>query len=122
MEKVSNKENGLFNYQNYASNGFLGYDPNGDYIYTKGQAYGAEQWQLRSDESATDGHRQIVIYADYGKKYLAIVNGKLTGVSNPNSDCLWIVEWQHLISAFTIKDIQTFVFSLVIRSTCLYYL
>lgn len=92
MEIQANKEEGIYNYKNFSSNGFLGYDPNGDYIYTKGQAYGAEQWKLIIDENASSGEREIVIFADYGKKYLAIINGQLTGVSTPCQECIWVVE------------------------------
>ena len=69
-----------------------GYDPNGDYIYTKVQHYGAEEWQLISDESSADGRRTVVIFANYGKKYLAIRGGKLTGVSQVDDDCKWILD------------------------------
>lgn len=89
---MADKESRIFNYKNFASNGFLGYDPNGDYIYTKGQAYGAEQWKLIADEESHSGEREIVIYADYGQRYLAIINGRLTGVSSKTNDCIWIVE------------------------------
>ena len=71
---------------------FSGYDPNGDYIYTKGQHYGAEEWKLIADESMSTGERAVVIFANFGKKYLAIRNGKLTGVSNKDKDCVWILD------------------------------
>eukprot|EP00794_Sanderia_malayensis_P014117 gene14117-15593_t len=86
----SNKE--IHYYKNYATNGYLGYDPNGDYIYTKGQHYGAEEWHLISDEKVSTGERAVVIFAVYGKKYLAIRNGKLTGVSQKSDDCIWILD------------------------------
>jgi len=79
-------------FKNYATNGYLGYDPNGDYIYTKGQHYGAEEWILKADEKSTDGRRAVVLFANYGKKYLAIRNGKLTGVANYSQDCVWILD------------------------------
>ncbi|XP_065054664.1 uncharacterized protein LOC135683358 isoform X2 [Rhopilema esculentum] len=85
-----NKE--IFYYKNYATNGYLGYDPNGDYIYTKAQHYGAEEWKLIADESMSTGERAVVIFANYGKKYLAIRNGKLTGVANKDKDCVWILD------------------------------
>ena len=49
----------------------LGYDPNGDYLYTKAQNYGAEEWSLHVDDTDTSGRRAVVIYAEFGKKYLA---------------------------------------------------
>ena len=57
----------------------IGYDPNGDYIYTKAQHYGAEEWILKADEQSSDGRRGVVLFANFGKKYLAIRDGKLTG-------------------------------------------
>ena len=69
-----------------------GYDPNGDYIYTKAQHYGAEEWILKADDQSTDGRRAVVLFANFGKKYLAIRNGKLTGVSSYKEDCVWILD------------------------------
>ena len=69
-----------------------GYDPNGDYIYTKGQHYGAEEWILKADEQSTDGRRAVVLFANFGKKYLAIRNGELTGVAGYSEDCVWILD------------------------------
>ncbi|EDO39316.1 predicted protein [Nematostella vectensis] len=88
--KIDDKE--ITFYKNYATNGYLGYDPNGDYIYTKGQRYGAEEWKIVADETSHDGKRAVVLFANYGKKYLAIRNGKLTGVNSKNDDCIWILE------------------------------
>ncbi|KAJ7387294.1 hypothetical protein OS493_004274 [Desmophyllum pertusum] len=79
-------------FKNYATNGYLGYDPNGDYIYTKGQHYGAEEWILKSDDQSTDGRRAVVLFANFGKRYLAIRSGKLTGVSSYSEDCVWILD------------------------------
>lgn len=79
-------------FKNYATNGYLGYDPNGDYIYTKAQHYGAEEWILKADEQSTDGRRAVVLHAKFGNKYLAIRNGKLTGVSKYSEDCVWILD------------------------------
>ena len=47
---------------------FKGYDPNGDYTYTKAQHYGAEEWILMADENDNTGRRAVVIFANYGKK------------------------------------------------------
>ena len=69
-----------------------GYDPNGDYIYTKAEHYGAEEWSLQSDNTDESGRRAVVIYAQYGKKYLAIKNGQLTGLSSVGPDCRWYLE------------------------------
>jgi len=79
-------------FKNYATHGYLGYDPNGDYIYTKAQHYGAEEWILKADDQSTDGQRAVVLFANFGKKYLAIRNGKLTGVSSYSEDCVWILD------------------------------
>ncbi|KAM7438077.1 hypothetical protein ABFA07_012383 [Porites harrisoni] len=89
-EKQSKSEIHFF--KNYATNGYLGYDPNGDYIYTKGQHYGAEEWILKADEQSTDGRRAVVLFANFGKKYLAIRNGELTGVAGYSEDCVWILD------------------------------
>lgn len=79
-------------FKNYATNGYLGYDPNGDYIYTKAQHYGAEEWLLKADDQSSDGRRAVVLFANFGKKYLAVRNGKLTGVSSYSEDCVWILD------------------------------
>ncbi len=91
VEEQKEPKSGLYQYKNYSTKQFLGYDPNGDYVYTKGQAYGAENWQLSADEQSEGGDRNVVIFADYGKKFLAIVNGKLTGVSTRDENCIWVI-------------------------------
>ncbi|CAH1775336.1 unnamed protein product [Owenia fusiformis] len=88
----SKKGSEVYFYKNFHSNGYLGYDPNGDYIYTKGQHYGAEEWNIIADETCSTGERSVVLFAAYGKKYLAIRNGKFTGVSKPGDDCIWILD------------------------------
>lgn len=79
-------------YKNYSSNGYLGYDANGDYTYTKAQHYGAEEWTLMADDQSTSGERTVVLFANYGKKYLAVRNGKFTGVGSYAEDCIWILD------------------------------
>lgn len=69
-----------------------GYDPDGDYTYTKAQHYGAEEWLLQSDSTDDTGKRAVVIFANYGKKYLAIKDGKLTGVGKVTPECRWYLE------------------------------
>ncbi|CAD5124205.1 unnamed protein product [Dimorphilus gyrociliatus] len=92
IEERKEKNSPIYFYKNYSSNGYLGYDPNGNYIYTKGQHYGAEEWQLIADETSTNGERAVIIFANYGKKYLAIRNGKLTGVADKQDDCIWYLD------------------------------
>ncbi|XP_066910176.1 uncharacterized protein [Clytia hemisphaerica] len=79
-------------FKNYSTNGYLGYDANGDYTYTKAQHYGAEEWTLKVDESDNTGKRAVVIFAVYGKKYLGIKNGKLSGFPSLNPACRWYLE------------------------------
>ena len=69
-----------------------GYDPDGDYTYTKAQHYGAEEWTLKTDETDQSGKRAVVIFACYGKKYLAIRNGKLIGLNSLTPECRWYLE------------------------------
>lgn len=89
---VEERNGEIYYYQNYATDGYLGYDPNGDYIYTKAQHYGAEEWKLIADDTMSTGERAVVIFANFGKKYLAIRGGKLTGVANKDKDCVWILD------------------------------
>lgn len=90
-ERKAEKDSIIF-FKNFSSNGYLGYDPNGDYIYTKAQHYGAEEWVIENDENDDSGRRAVVIFAIYGKRYLAIKGGKLTGVKNRDLDCKWFLE------------------------------
>jgi len=92
VEEKKGDKSGIHFFKNFKTDGYMGYDPNGDYIYTKEQHYGAEEWKLISDESSADGRRTVVIFANYGKKYLAIRGGKLTGVSQVDDDCKWILD------------------------------
>ena len=87
----SNKE--VVFYKNFATNMYLGYDANGDYIYTKSEHYGAEEWNLVAEDTSHNGERAVVIFACYGKRFLAVRNGKLTGVASRDADCVWILEW-----------------------------
>ena len=61
-------------------------------MYTKAQHYGAEEWTLKVDETDNTGKRAVVIFACYAKKYLAIRNGKLTGLKSVTPDCRWYLE------------------------------
>eukprot|EP01137_Pigoraptor_chileana_P014424 Opistho-2@69029 len=72
--------------KNVLTGGYLGYDPNGDYTYAKGQHFGAEEW-IVSTKSGVLG--AVVLFANYAQKYLAVVNGKLTGVSSQCPECVW---------------------------------
>ncbi|XP_074655014.1 uncharacterized protein LOC141908741 [Tubulanus polymorphus] len=92
VEERKSKGDGCYFYKNYASNGYLGYDPNGDYTYTKGQHYGAEEWSVAADTQSSSGEREVVLFALFGKKFLAIRNGKFTGVSTRSDDCVWVLE------------------------------
>lgn len=92
VEERDTNDKEIYYYKNFATNMFLGYDPNGDYIYTKGQHYGAEQWNLVCDDEGMNGERAVVLFACFGKKFLAVRNGKLTGVSKREKDCIWILD------------------------------
>lgn len=89
---VEERKGEIYFYKNYATNGYLGYDQNGDYTYTKAQHYGAEEWKLIADDRNSTGERAVVIFAIHGKKFLAIRNGKLTGVTSKSADCVWILD------------------------------
>lgn len=87
---VQEKGNGgIVYFKNYHTDGYLGYDPNGDYVYTKAQHYGAEEWIMTTNHDDDTGRRAVVIFANYGKKYLTVRNGKLTGVPTATRDCIW---------------------------------
>ena len=45
-----------------------------------------------SDEKSAGGERAVVILNNWGKQYLAIRNGKLTGASSRSDDCVWILD------------------------------
>ena len=89
VEEKQGKGSEIIFFKNFHTQGFLGYDPNGDYIYTKPDHYGAEEWILNTDESDDTGRRAVTIFANYGKKYLTIREGQLTGVDEFSSDCRW---------------------------------
>lgn len=91
-EKHKDKSTGIVYFKNFFSNGYLGFDPNGKYVYTKSQHYGAEEWILQVDETDNSGKRAVVIFANYGKQYLAIKNGKLTGIQQISPECRWYLE------------------------------
>ncbi len=92
MQKVP--ASGLYQFQNSRASEYLGYDPHGDYFYTKVNAYGAEDCRVtpvgpgpsKTDESF------VLLFADFGKKYLAIANGKLTGLNERTPECVWIIK------------------------------
>jgi len=87
--QVKEKGSEIVFFKNYATQGYLGYDPNGDYIYTKPDHYGAEEWLLMTDENDDTGKRAVIIFANYGKKYLTVRDGQLTGVDDVSTDCRW---------------------------------
>ena len=92
VQESKGKGSGIVFFKNYATGGYLGYDPNGDYVYTKAQHYGAEEWVLSTDETDDTGRRAVIIFANYGKKYLTVKNGKLTGVASKSRNCRWYLD------------------------------
>lgn len=92
VQELGDREKGIVYFKNYHTHGYLGYDPLWDYIYTKQEHYGAEEWRLETDETDDTGHRAVVIYAVYGKKYLTVKDGKLTGVDEQTENCRWYLE------------------------------
>eukprot|EP01137_Pigoraptor_chileana_P000573 Opistho-2@36966 len=89
IEEHQGKGSEILYFKNYVTGSYLGFDPNGDYVYTKSQHYGAEEWILTADETTSSGERSVVIFANYGKKHLAVVDGQLTGVSHHTPECVW---------------------------------
>jgi hypothetical protein len=89
VQESQGKGSEIVFFKNYHSQGYLGYDPNGDYIYTKPQHYGAEEWILMTDETDDTGKRAVIIFANYGKKYLTVRGDRLTGVDEVSTDCRW---------------------------------
>ena len=90
VEMQKDSASGLHQYRNNQSQGYLGYDPHCDFTYTKSQSYGAEDWQLTKEELSENDECCVVLFANYGEKFLGIVNGKLTGLSERTQDCVWV--------------------------------
>jgi len=89
IEERLTKGSEIVHFKNFHTNGYLGYDPNGDFVYTKPDHYGAEEWLLQTDESDDTGRRAVVLFANYGKRYLTIREGQLSGVEEFTPDCRW---------------------------------
>ena len=85
------KGSGIVFLRNYVTQGYLGYDPDGDCVYTKAQHHGAEEWILSTDEADDTGKRAVIFFSNYyyGKIYLTVKNGKLCGVARKSKDCRW---------------------------------
>lgn len=92
-QESKGKGTGIVFFKNYHTKCYLGYDPNGDYIYTKSEHYGAEEWRLMTDDTDDTGRRAVIIFADYGKRFLTVNDGEgLTGVAEQTEDCRWYLE------------------------------
>lgn len=91
-EELKDKKSGIRFFKNVHTAGYLGHDPNGDYFYTKGQHYGAEEWTIENDDTDSSGRRAVVLKSVFGKKYIAFRGGKFTGVDNKGDDCKWFLE------------------------------
>ena len=75
--------------KNYATHDYLAYDPFLDSISTNLDYYGAAEWILMTDENDDTGRRAVIIFANYGKKYITVRDGQLTGVDDVSTDCRW---------------------------------
>ncbi|KAJ8335643.1 hypothetical protein SKAU_G00389850 [Synaphobranchus kaupii] len=79
-------------YRSFITNGYLGYDPNGNYTYTKASPHGAEEWQLLVDETDNSAERAVVVKNKHSELFLAVFNGQLTGQKFYNESCKWFLE------------------------------
>lgn len=92
-QESKGKGTGIVFFKNYHTKCYLGYDPNGDYVYTKSEHFGAEEWKLMNDDTDDTGKRAVIIFADYGKKFLTVNDEDgLTGVDDQTEDCRWYLE------------------------------
>jgi len=92
-QESKGKGTGIVFFRNYHTKCYLGYDPNGDYVYTKSEHYGAEERRLMNDDSDDTGRRAVIIFADYGKKFLTVNDEEgLTGVEEQTEDCRWYLD------------------------------
>ncbi|XP_036372463.1 uncharacterized protein LOC118769463 [Megalops cyprinoides] len=86
------KGNDCKHYRNVITNGYLGFDPDGNYVYTKANPYGAEEWLLMVDESDQSPERAVVIKNRHSQRFLAVQNGKLAGLTSYTEGCKWFLE------------------------------
>ncbi|XP_062373478.1 uncharacterized protein LOC134061734 [Sardina pilchardus] len=86
------KGSGCKRYRNVVTNGYLGFDPNGDYVYTKANPYGAEEWLLMVDESDHSHERAVVIKNKHSGRFLAVQQGRFIGLPSHTEECKWFLE------------------------------
>ncbi|KAL2098201.1 hypothetical protein ACEWY4_007408 [Coilia grayii] len=86
------KSHGCKHYRNVVTNGYLGFDHNGDYVYTKASPYGAEEWLLMVDETDHSYERAVVIKNKHSQKFLAVRQGRFIGLPSYTEECKWFLE------------------------------
>jgi len=88
----------VVNLKNVLSNGFLGHDPEGNSVYLGAQHRGAEQWKLSPcTQTRNDGTLCVLLFNMYTKRFLAVDNGKLTGVQGEEESAAWIIPAQDVL-------------------------
>ncbi|KAJ8271858.1 hypothetical protein COCON_G00107170 [Conger conger] len=83
---------GCKHYRSFITSGYLGYEPNGNSTYTKSSPHEAEEWQLMVDGSDSSPERAVIMKNKHSQSFLAVHDGKLTGVKYYNESCKWFLE------------------------------
>ncbi|KAG5848464.1 hypothetical protein ANANG_G00098730 [Anguilla anguilla] len=79
-------------FRSFITSGYLGYDPNGNSTYTKASPHRAEEWQLMVDETDNSPERAVIMKNKHSQSFLAVHEGKLTGLQHYDESCKWFLE------------------------------
>ncbi|KAJ8281135.1 hypothetical protein GJAV_G00063960 [Gymnothorax javanicus] len=79
-------------YRSYITSGYLGYDPNEGYTYTTASPHEEEEWQLMVDGTNCGPERAVFMKNKNSQSYLAVQEGKLTGMECYDESCKWFLE------------------------------
>eukprot|EP00064_Thunnus_orientalis_P005029 superscaffoldBa00000478_g5042 len=86
------KGNGCKYYRNVVTKRYLGFDPSRDEVHSEASPSVSEEWLLLVDQTDQSHQRAIIIKNKHSGRFLAVQNGRFTGLTSYNEDCRWFLE------------------------------
>ena len=69
-----------------------GFDPSRDEVHSEASPSVSEEWLLLVDQTDQSHQRAIIIKNKDSGRFLAVQNGRFTGLTSYNEDCKWFLE------------------------------
>ncbi|XP_040002552.1 uncharacterized protein LOC120800486 [Xiphias gladius] len=86
------KGNGCKYYRNVVTDRYLGFDPSGNQVHSEASPSVSEEWLLLVDQTDQSHQRAVIIKNKHSGRFLAVQNGRFTGLTSYDEDCKWFLE------------------------------